>query len=111
MDVKTCRRTTGARIKGTRFRLNPPVESQDAVIPRGTVVTVLRKYKGFTVLAEPCRDCGVQVKAVRVEPRCLDGLPASCRSAGEGRENGSDRHAPRWGRVLRPVRRVERAAR
>ena len=40
-------------------------------IPAGTELKITRKYKGFSLISEPCSCCGVQVKISRVSPGSL----------------------------------------
>ena len=71
MDRKTYRRIRERDLAGRRVCLVVPLSTGLASWPAGTLAEIERKYAGFTLRSEPCRCCGVRLRATRVSPRCI----------------------------------------
>ena len=72
------KRMTLSQLKGRKAYTIRPLESGRFRVPRGTLVTITVKYKGFQIETQPCKYCGVQVFMSRVEPYALDLMPQGC---------------------------------
>ena len=57
--------------KKQKVRTLITLENGWAEIPPRTVCSVTRKYKGLSLISEPCPNCGVKVKISRVPYRDL----------------------------------------
>lgn len=62
------RRRTDEEWRGVKVRSRRPLSTQALVIPRGSIFTVERKFKGFSLRSEPCSCCGVAVRITKVPP-------------------------------------------
>ncbi len=65
------KRWTEREVKGKRARMEQDSFTAQFKIPKGTIVKITHKYKGYSVESEPCDHCGVSIRANRVEPYML----------------------------------------
>ena len=75
MDYSTYRRMTNEDLVGrdviTRRRLGNGL----VTIPVGSVMTIERKMKGFSLVGKPCPNCLIQARVRKVEWTDVDLLP------------------------------------
>jgi len=43
-----------------------PISNGWAEMPKGTVFTINRRFKGYELVSDPCRECGLKVRITRV---------------------------------------------
>ena len=60
---------------GKRVRTLRALTPHWMTIPSGTVLVITNKMSGFSLQAEPCSHCGVQMCVSRVPPNALELLP------------------------------------
>ncbi len=65
------KRWTEKMVKGKRARIEQDCYTGTVKIPKGMIVTITHKHRGYSVQSEPCDHCGVSVRASRVEPYML----------------------------------------
>lgn len=65
---KQYNRWTEREVKGKRARLDDDCYTGQFKLPKGMVVTITHKHRGYSVQSVPCWHCGVSVRATRVEP-------------------------------------------
>lgn len=58
--------------KGKKVRTRTEIETISQKIPAGSVLTIVEKFKGFTLKSEPCACCGVSVHVRKVDGMALD---------------------------------------
>lgn len=64
-------RHTGEEWEGSRVRTRRELKNRLAALPRGTELTVTRKWGGFDLRADACEECGVQVRITDVPPEAV----------------------------------------
>lgn len=75
MNRREYDRLTGEQLRGRKVRTLCPMSNGFVEIPAGTILTIGRKFSGFTMRSEPCSLCGVRVLISRVEPQSVELLP------------------------------------
>jgi hypothetical protein len=58
--------------RGKRARVLRALRSGALHIVPGSIVTIDRKWSGFTIRSETCKHCGVSVFMTKVGPECLE---------------------------------------
>lgn len=58
-------------VKGKKARMDQDVYTGTFKIPKGMIVTITRKQRGYGVQSEPCEHCGVSIRARHVDPWIL----------------------------------------
>jgi len=51
---------------GKRIKTLREIQNGAMIIPEGTMCEINRKYKGFSLITEPCKCCGVKIFITRV---------------------------------------------
>lgn len=61
-------RLTHEQVKGRRVRTLVTLWNSLSEIPAGTLMTIIAKSKGYSLMGDPCPHCGVRVAVGRVQP-------------------------------------------
>lgn len=72
MTRKEYESRTEKQFLGKKVRSTRPLSNGHAKLPSGTVFTIERKFKGFSLRSEPCASCGVQIRITRVPERDVE---------------------------------------
>jgi hypothetical protein len=66
------RRRTDVQWRGIRVRARNAIGTSRMLVPIGAILTVERKFSGFSLIADPCPCCGVRVRVTKVEPHNVE---------------------------------------
>ena len=66
------RRFTEEQWKGRKVRSLRDMRNGYAELPAGTIFTITGKYKGFSLVSDPCATCGVKIHIGRVSGASLE---------------------------------------
>ena len=72
MKIAEYKRTPGWKLVGRKARVNRIISNGIGAIQPGGIVEIKRKFKGFEILSEPCGECKVSLRIVKVPPSALD---------------------------------------
>lgn len=64
-------RWTEAQLKGRKVVSGMELKNGSASLPAGTVYTIEKKFKGFSLVSDPCPCCGVRHYITRVKPHAV----------------------------------------
>lgn len=68
-------KTSESKFRGRRVKVLQPLNNGWGTIPAGTIATIVRKWKGFTLEADPCPCCGLRASISKVKFYDVDLLP------------------------------------
>ncbi len=68
MKLADYRRMKDRELTGMKVRSVKIIGNRLGDLPVGTEWTILRKFGGLDLIAEPCGHCGVQLRVTAVEP-------------------------------------------
>ncbi len=68
MKLADYRRMKDRELVGMKVKSVEPIGNRLGELPAGIEWTILRKFGGLDLIAEPCDRCGVQLKVTSVKP-------------------------------------------